>query len=219
MFSNNLRLQGALPRRSIVFPTGFSKLDELLSGGAPAGQILEIAGAVSSGKSTLALGACLQVLSRGKTAAWIDAGNGFWPLVALEAKFPLERLLVLRVSGGLAALKSAQLLLGAPGAAELVVIDLPDRFTTPNSNLVKLQRLAERAGAALVFLTQGARGALSLGAAVALRLYVQRRVRAKSAPPRSDLEIEVARHKQGPTFGGAEESVRGPDRLRVYSSL
>jgi recombination protein RecA len=195
--------------------TGFPELDVLLGGGLPCGQILEISGESSSGKSTLAFGACLSLLQRGKAVAWVDPSQGFWPLAALEAKKPLDKLLVLRVKDGMAALRGAHLLLSSRGAVAAVVVTLPAGFSPAESNLVKLLRLAEQAGAALVFLTQRPATAASLGACVALRLCVRRAMRGKT----SVLQVHVARHKHGPTRAHAEEPVRGPDRLRIRSTL
>ena len=180
---------------------------------------MEISGGISSGKATLAFGACLGLLQTGKAVAWIDSGSGFWPVSALEAQLPLEKLLVLRIRDGMSALRAAHLLLSCHGAAAAVVVELPQRFVPANTNLVKLQRLAGQSGTALVFLTERAPESVSLGPAVALRLCVKRRLEKRPEGMRFALLVEIARHKGGVSRQSLEEPLHGPDRLRVHSSL
>jgi len=106
-----------------VIATGLIELDGLLEGGLPCGQLLEISGPASSGKSTLAFGACLSLLQQGKAVAWVDPGGSFWPLAALEARLPLSKLLVLKVRDGMAALRAVM------AAASLTLL-LADRFAS-----------------------------------------------------------------------------------------
>jgi len=216
MFSHTLVTRGAPVDLSIPrVATGWSELDALLDGGLPCGHILEISGPASSGKSTLAFGACLSLLQQGKVVAWVDT-QGFWPLAGLEAQCALEKLLVLRVRDGMTALRACFILLSCRGAASAVVLTLPAGFAPAETNLLKLQRLAEQAHTALVFVTERKPQAPSLGACVALRLCVHRSRRGQAAPV---TVVEVARHKKGPNWGRVEARFRGPDRLRVRSTL
>ena len=212
MFRSSLFVTPDEGARVPKLPTGFSALDALLEGGLPRGQLLEISGA---GKSTLAFSACLGLIEQDKAVAWIDPFTGFWPLAALEEGVPLEKFVVIRVKEGMSTLRAAHLLLGCHGAVAALVVELPSGFVPAETNLIKLQRLAEKSGTALVFLTDRPRNAASLGAAVALRLCVQRKIRGRE----SVLQVEVARHKGGPSRQNLEEPLRGPDRLRVRSSL
>ena len=207
-----------LAPRAEPAPLGSARLDRLLGGGVPRGQVVEVSGATSSGKATLAFAVCQRALERGQAAAWIDPQpGGFWPLVAVERGVPVERLLVVRVAGATAALRAAQILLSSAGAVAVVVVDLPPGAAPRDRELVALQRLAERSATALLFLTARARTAPSLGAQVALRLHVDRRSGGGVTSPA--LSVSVLRHKQGVSQREAEEIAHGPDRLRLHCSL
>jgi recombination protein RecA len=184
-------------------------VDELLGGGIPRGQVVEVSGSSSSGKASLAFGVCLRALEEGRAAAWIDAGGGFWPVAAVEAGLPLDKLLVVRLRDGAAALRAAHILLSSSGAVAALVVDLSSS-TAPvrERELVALQRMAERSVTALLFLTARARASASLGAAVALRLHAERR-------PGGRLRVEVLRNKSGASQRAIEEVIDGPDRVRV----
>ncbi|HTE55948.1 MAG TPA: hypothetical protein VK698_34080 [Kofleriaceae bacterium] len=199
--------------RGAPIEVGRRGVDELLGGGVPRGQVVEVSGSSSSGKATLAFGVCLRALEDGHAAAWIDLGGGFWPVAAAEAGLPLERLLVVRLQGGaVAALRAAHILLSSPGAVAALVVDLPAGAAVRERELVALQRLAERSSTALLFLTSRPRTAPSLGAAVALRLHAERR-------PGGRLRVEVLRNKQGASQRAVEEIADGPDRLRAGRAL
>ncbi len=186
--------------RAAPIEVGRRGLDELLGGGVPCGQVVEVSGPSSSGKATLAFGVCLRALESGKAAAWIDVGGGFWPVAAAEAGLPLEKLLVVKLQGSVAALRAAHILLSSAGAVAALVVDLPPGAPVRERELVALQRLAERSSAALLFLTARPRTAPSLGAAVALRLHVERR-------PGARLHIEVLRNKRGASQRTIEEMI------------
>ncbi len=184
--------------RAAPLEVGRRGLDELLGGGVPRGQVVEVSGSSSSGKATLAFGACLRALERGQAAAWIDVGGGFWPVAAVEAGISLDKLLVVKVKGGVAALRAAHILLSSAGAVAALVVDLPPGSPVRERELVALQRLAERSSTALLFLTARPRSAPSLGAAVALRLHAERRAGGR-------VRIEVLRNKQGASHRSIEE--------------
>ncbi len=216
VFSIASPLHSAPPAPRRLLPSGFSRLDA--SGGFARGQLVEISGAASSGKSTLAFGACLQALAQGSSAAWIDSSGTFWPLPALEANVSLERLLVLRMLDSAAVLRSVQLILSCPGAVTALVVDVSPRLAIKDAQLVRLQRLAERSGTVLIFLTERPAQLPTLGAPIALRLHVRRLPGARFSE-QSRLRIDVLRHKGGANQQSFEESVHGPNRLRVSSTL
>jgi hypothetical protein len=216
MFSHGIQRASSLTARADGLAIGFPDLDACLGSGITPGQAVEISGDASSGKATVELRCCLGALAADKAACWIDAGTGFWPLAALEAGRALDRFWVLRVPDGRAALRGAHLLLGCAGAVAIVVVDLPPGFRVRDADLLKLQRLAERGAAALIFLTDRPAGAPSLGHAVALRLHVRRRL---DPAARHTLAIEVLRHKHGAAHRTFEEAAGGPDRLRLVSTI
>lgn len=205
----------SLPQTSPRLSCGLASLDQLAGGGIPIGQITEISGGASSGKSTLALHVCARALAE-RAVGWIGPAHTFWPLAALEAGLPTERLLVLQVSDGLSALRGAQILLGCPSAVAVLVVNLPVHFQARPAQLQALQRLAAHSQTALVLLTERPPDAPALGPLVALRLHVRRGNQTGIVTP---LQVEVLRHKSGPSQQSIEELFHGPDRLRLHCTL
>jgi hypothetical protein len=191
-------------------------LARLLDEPPSASRVVEISGAASSGKATLALHLCLAALRDGRAAGWIDSGQGFHPLAALEAGEPLERLLVVRVPSSAEALRAADLLLSCSGSVAIAVVSLPSGCRPPESALLRLQRLAERSASTLIFLDEQRVQVPSLGAPVSLRLCVHRDAEVREA---WTLEMEVTRHKGGTCGPLREELPHGPDRLRLHRTL
>jgi hypothetical protein len=209
--------------------TGIATLDDALSGGLPLGKIVEVSGSPGSGRSTLALSIGLRCLARGQAIAWIESRPSFWPLPAIEAGVPLDRLLVLRVSPD-ERLHATHLLLSSPGAVKMAIVDLSgsprkgrggvDEMTP--LQLAKLHRLTERSSTLLLLLTDRLPDAASAGPLIDIRLHLSlppgdRASRASIFDRR--FEVSVLRHKQGPSQGRFSESLHGPDRLRLRSTL
>jgi len=212
--------------------TGISTLDSTLSGGLPLGKIVEVSGPPGAGRSTLALSVGLRSLAQGHAIAWIESRPAFWPLQAIEAGVPLDRLLVLRVPPA-ERLRALQLLLASSGAVKVAIVDfaqppeaLPKRRFPSDEiqpfQLARLHRLAERSSTLLLLLTERPPEAASLGPMVDIRLHL-RLPRAESVSGASifdrRLEVAVLRHKQGPSQGRFSESLHGPDRLRLRSTI
>lgn len=197
-------------------PTDFAaSLAQWLGGDRPQ-STLQVSGGISSGKATFAFHLCLAALRDGRAIGWVDSGQGFHPLAALEAGEPLSRLLVVRVPDGAEALRAADLLLSCPGAVAVAVVALPPRYRPPEASLLRLQRLAERSGSHLLLLDEHPERSTSLGSPVALRLSVQR----DSAPvPTWASRLEVTRHKGGHLGPLGKELRHEPDRLRLHRTL
>ncbi len=152
-------------------PTGIAVLDERLGGGLPRGQISEIAGARSSGRTTLMHAALGAATARGELAALVDALDMFDPESAASCGVVLDRLLWVRgeatAVGGRAgaslglnpqalsvferlldrALKAVNLVLQA-GGFDLVVLDLAEAPAAvlrrlPFTTWFRLQRTIE----------------------------------------------------------------------------
>lgn len=98
--------------------TGMKHLDLLLSGGIPRGQITEIVGPSSSGKTSLLLSILSQATQRGEVVAYVDSFSSLDPAFARKAGIDLQRLLWVR--GG--ALKAVDILAQAGGFG-IVVLD------------------------------------------------------------------------------------------------
>jgi hypothetical protein len=109
-----------LPR----FPTGIPDLDRLLEGGFPHGRLSEIAGPLSSGRTSLALCLLARATRAGEMVAVVDAADAFDPASAQAAGVQLDRVLWARAAGWREALRSTERLLEAHGFA-LVLLDLP----------------------------------------------------------------------------------------------
>src|SRR5687767_6170694 len=77
-----------------TLPTGTPRLDALLGGGWPRSRIVEIAGAWSSGKTSLLFRSLAEVTRRRQLAAWIDARGELYPPSAASLGVEIDRLLV-----------------------------------------------------------------------------------------------------------------------------
>lgn len=77
-------------------PFGTVALDEALRGGVPRGQLSEVVGPVSSGRTSLAWAALAAATARGEWAALIDTFDRFDPERAADAGLVLPRLMWVR---------------------------------------------------------------------------------------------------------------------------
>jgi recombination protein RecA len=103
--------------------TGSLSLDIALGGkGLPRGRIIEIYGAESSGKTTLALHAVANAQKAGGVAAYIDAEHALDPTWAKRIGVNLDELLVSQPSYGEEALRIAEMLVKS-NSVDIIVID------------------------------------------------------------------------------------------------
>ncbi len=103
--------------------SGSLGLDVALGGkGIPRGRIVEIYGAESSGKTTIALHAAANVQKAGGVVAFIDAEHALDPSWAKKIGVDLDSLLVSQPSYGEEALRIAEMLVKS-NAVDLIVID------------------------------------------------------------------------------------------------
>jgi recombination protein RecA len=146
-------------RRLAPLPTGVAAVDALLRGGFPRGQVSEIHGPASSGRTGLALSLVAHSTRIGALAAWVDPSDRLDPASAASAGVDLTRLLWLRgekrgprsLSTAVAAVAT---LLGS-GLFEGIVLDLAgvalhEIRRLPGTTWLRLQRMIEDAPAALV---------------------------------------------------------------------
>jgi hypothetical protein len=159
------RLQADAPplrgeRRVAPLPTGIAAVDTVIGGGFPRGQVSEVHGRASSGRTAVVQAAVAEVSRRGGLAAWVDPGDRFDPASAADAGAELARLLWLRGEARrpplARAVAAAGTLLGS-GLFELVVLDVaglpaPELGRLPHTTWVRLQRAVEDVPAALVLL-------------------------------------------------------------------
>jgi hypothetical protein len=137
---------------SAFIPFGVEAIDAVLRGGLPRGQVSEIAGSPSSGRTTLLL-QLLGVATQGEIAALVDTCDRFDVASAAAAAIDLDRLLWIRGETGPPervvdrAIKALTLVLQAGGFA-LVAIDLADVHprvlrSLPFTTWLRLQRIVE----------------------------------------------------------------------------
>jgi recombination protein RecA len=91
-------------------------------GGVPRGRVIEIFGAESAGKSTLAQHIMAEAQKEGGTAAYIDAENALDPAYASRLGVDLDELLVSQPDTAEQALEIAEYLVRS-GAVDVIVID------------------------------------------------------------------------------------------------
>ena len=104
-------------------PTGSINLDIALGiGGVPKGRIIEVYGAESSGKTTLALHIIAEAQKQGGTVAFIDAEHALDPAYAAALGVNIDELLLSQPDSGEQGLEIAGKLIDS-GAVDLVVVD------------------------------------------------------------------------------------------------
>ncbi|USS86005.1 recombinase RecA [Fructilactobacillus cliffordii] len=115
---------GETPNSNVeAISTGILSLDIALGiGGFPRGRVVEIFGAESSGKTTIALQAVAELQKNGGTAAYIDAENAMDPEYAKALGVNIDDLLLSQPGTGEEGLQIADALIGS-GAIDLVVVD------------------------------------------------------------------------------------------------
>ena len=106
-----------------AIPTGSLSLDIALGiGGIPKGRIIEVFGAESAGKSTLAQHLIAQTQAAGGMAAYIDAEHALDPSYAASCGINIEELLISQPDTGEQALEIAEALIRS-NAVDIVVVD------------------------------------------------------------------------------------------------
>ena len=106
-----------------IIPTGSLNLDNALGiGGVPRGRIVEVYGAESSGKTTLALHIIAEAQKAGGIAAFIDAEHALDPTYAKALGVDVDEMLISQPDNGEQALEIADMLVRS-GAIDIIVID------------------------------------------------------------------------------------------------
>ena len=152
-------LAGRAARRQGALPTAVLPLDRLLPGGLPRGALVEVVGARSSGRFSLALSILAAATGAGEAAALVALGDHFDPQAAAAAGADLPRLLWVRPRTLKEALLAAETLLSA--GLPLVVLDLGlatskislARRARHDFAFLRLARAAGAHGAALLVLS------------------------------------------------------------------
>jgi len=180
------RLQAEAPplrgeSRHTPLPTGMPAIDGLLRGGFPRGQMSEVFGPPSSGRTGLVLSLVARTTQTGALAAWVDPGDRFDPSSAAAAGALLPRLLWLRGPRGrpeearaLPEAVSALATLIGSGLFTVVVLDLAgfserEWRRLPGTTWIRLQRAVASSTSALVLIADAHVASSALGASLALR--------------------------------------------------
>ncbi|MGL5232284.1 MAG: recombinase RecA, partial [Fusobacteriaceae bacterium] len=106
-----------------VIPSGSINLDLALGiGGVPRGRVVEVYGAESSGKTTIALHIIAEAQKIGGVAAFIDAEHALDPIYAKALGVDVDELLISQPDYGEQALDIADVLVRS-GAIDVIVVD------------------------------------------------------------------------------------------------
>jgi hypothetical protein len=166
-------------RRATRIACGVAAVDDSLGGGFPRGQVSEVHGPASSGRTGLLLAAVATLTRAGSLVAWIDPADRLDPASAAGAGADLTRLLWIRgpsrqVEGrGLPAAVSALGTVLGSGIFELAVLDLAGLPAAalrrlPGATWIRLQRLVADQPVALVLLADAHVAHGPAGASLAL---------------------------------------------------
>ncbi len=123
-FGKALKPASELIKSREYLGTGLSDLDRLLAGGFIRGEISEIVGAVSAGKTSLTIAALGQATARGEVVAYIDTCGIADPASANQAGLDLARLLWVRCDGSAEKALAAADILIRGGGFGMIVLDL-----------------------------------------------------------------------------------------------
>ncbi|GBD10523.1 Protein RecA [bacterium HR23] len=183
-----------------AIPTGSLALDLALGvGGVPRGRVVEIFGAESSGKTTLALHILAEAQRRGGVAAFIDAEHAFDPLYAQNLGVRLEDLLISQPDYAEQALDIVDQLVRT-GAVDAVVVD-------------SVAALVPRAE------LEGEMGDAHVGLQARLMSQALRKLTANISRSRAVVVfINQLREKVGVLFGNPE-TTPGGRALKFYASV
>ncbi len=137
-----------------LLASGLPEVDRLLGGGLPRGDVSEVVGPRSSGRTALTHALLAASTRSGEVVAVIDLPDALHPASLEKQSADLDRVLWVRPPNLKTALKSTELILDAGGfAAVLLDLDTPLARRMPGHVWPRLRNDARRAGAALIVLS------------------------------------------------------------------
>lgn len=183
-----------------VISTGALSLDIALGiGGVPRGRIIEIYGAESSGKTTIALHIIAEAQKMGGVAAFIDAEHALDPAYAAAIGVDTDNLLVSQPDNGESALEITETLVRS-GAIDVIVVDSVAALT-PKAEI------------------EGDMGDAHMGLQARLMSQALRKLTAIVNKSKTCLIfINQTRMKLGVMFGNPETTTGG-NALKFYASV
>ena len=188
------------PPAERLVTTGVPALDAALGGGVPRGQISELVGVVSSGRTAVLHRLLAQATSQTELAAVVDVGDAFDPSAAAAQGVRLDQLLWVRgeaesaVSRGIKALN----LVVSAGGFGLVVFDaggVPPRALRqlPFTTWLRVQRVLEGSDTACVLLADAPLARSTGGASVRLGAPRHSEVADRTAVPDFHARVRANR--------------------------
>jgi len=176
-------------RDNPTFPTGIEALDSLFShNGIPSGQLVEITGRVSSGKTSF-LFKILAALTRKQPVAYLDFSSSFFPSAAESSGIDISKIFVVRADDFREGIRAAELILRNKIAC-CVVFDLVGmKGSMPLTMMHRLRQQILKAGSIMIFLTED-NPHLIPASMISLRLEVSRN-------DNSRLEVAVTKSRIG----------------------
>jgi len=195
-----MRLGDKAAEKLPVIPTGSLSLDIALGvGGVPRGRIVEVYGAESSGKTTVALHIIAEAQKKGGVAAFVDAEHAMDPVYADAIGVDTDNLLVSQPDSGEASLEITETLVRS-GAVDVVVIDSVAALT-PRAEI------------------EGEMGDAHMGLQARLMSQALRKLTSIVNKSRTTLIfINQTRQKIGVMFGNPETTTGG-NALKFYSTI
>ncbi|MDP6822537.1 MAG: recombinase RecA, partial [Dehalococcoidia bacterium] len=183
-----------------AIPTGSIALDMALGiGGLPRGRVVEIFGAESAGKTTLASHVIAEAQRMGGTAAYIDAEHAMDPTYSKTIGVDIDSLLVSQPDSAEQALEITDYLVRS-GALDVIVVD----------SVAALVPMAEQ---------EGEMGDTHIGLQARLMSQALRKLTGSVARTSTTLIfINQLREKVGVVFGNPEVTPGGR-ALKFYSSV
>lgn len=149
---------GGVARSGSVLSTGISALDSLFEQrGIPHGQLVELTGETSSGKTSLLM-QMISNFTRAGVVAYLDFSGTFFPSAAENAGSDLSRLLCVSPEGMKEGLRSAELILRARMACCIVFDLIGTRGRLPVTLLHRIRQRIQRSDAIVILLTEGNSG-------------------------------------------------------------
>lgn len=189
----------------------------------PRGRLIEVAGTVSSGKTSLVQSLAARTLGDGRGVGWVDPSKSFYAPSAAQAGISLDALVLVQPPRVWEIFRAGEHLIRS-GALALVILDavqLPGKGVT--SPLFRLNRLALHYHTAVVLLTDQPDRVSSLGSAIAMRLRIERRsycFEPEARPPFDitgyRIEIEVGKARNGPVGASQRVDVRNPQGIAAW---
>ncbi|HXK26520.1 MAG TPA: hypothetical protein VMS55_27910 [Myxococcota bacterium] len=180
-------------------PTGLADVDALLGGGFPAGRLCEIAGSLSSGRTSLALALLAQATRAGEWTAFVDVADAFDPSSAHAAGVALPHVLWVRPQDSRQAARACARLLELRGFA-LIALDLPPprQLALPPAAWQRLARAAAASGTSLIVLSEQRLTGTSSSLVLETRCARAQWSGMPALLEGLEIEAQVARMREGP---------------------